>query len=151
MRVRSTIRPSFLASLILLLSASLSISQDSYMETAAEVPAGVHHVSSGGYWSDKDVEGFYRVMVIARGVEHVSHRLFVQWLRSDASTQAYTVVRTVDVKELDLGQGYVFGVTTAFGDLNAFKIAVTARRPNAKEKSFMITAKDVGQYDIRGL
>jgi len=51
-----------------------------------------------------------RVVVVAGGVEHVGHRLFLQWLRSDAKTQSYELVRTVNVTELNLAQGYLLEV-----------------------------------------
>ena len=71
-------------------------------------------------------EGFFRIIVVAGGVEHVWHRLYIQWLRSDARTQGYELIRTVNVQELNLGQGYLLGVKTSFGNFNSFKIDVTA-------------------------
>ena len=148
MRVRLSLKPGLLASVILLVSASLSLAEDDPSVAVELVPAGVHQVNSGGYWSDDETDGFYRVIVMAGGVEHVSHRLFVQWVWSDESPPAYTVVRTVEIKELDLGPGHLLDVTTSFGDFDAFKIAVTSRDRAGKEKSFMIIAKGVGQYEI---
>jgi hypothetical protein len=140
---------SFLAVLLLSLSSAPSIAQNEPFETVEQVPPSVHHVASGGFWTAGKDEGFFRSVVIAGGVEHVSHRLFIQWLRSDAKTQRYTVVRTVNVTELNLGHGHVLEVQTSFGDINAFKVDVTANSRGGKSRRFAITAKGDGKYAIR--
>ena len=139
----------FLAVLLLSLSSAPSIAQNEPFETAEQVPPSVHHVASGGFWTAGKDEGFFRAVVTAGGVEHVSHRLFIQWLRSDAKTQQYTVVRTVNVTELNLGHGHVLEVQTSFGDINAFKVDVTANSRGGKSRRFAVTAKGDGKYAIR--
>jgi len=138
-----------LAVLLLSLSSAPSIAQNEPFETAEQVPPSVHHVASGGFWTAGKDEGFFRAVVTAGGVEHVSHRLFIQWLRSDAKTQQYTVVRTVNVTELNLGHGHVLEVQTSFGDINAFKVDVTANSRGGKSRRFAITAKGDGKYAIQ--
>ncbi|HDO52273.1 MAG TPA: hypothetical protein ENH05_05995 [Rhizobiales bacterium] len=105
---------------------------------------------SGGFWTAGQDEGFFRVAVVAGGVEHVSHRLYIQWLRNDAKTQSYELVRTVNVKELNLGQGYVLDVKTSFGEFNSFKIDVTANSRGGKTERFAVTVKGDGKYVIGG-
>ena len=135
--------------LLLSLSSATSIAQNEPFETAEQVPPSVHHVASGGFWTAGKDEGFFRAIVTAGGIEHVSHRLFIQWLRSDAKTQRYTVVRTVNVTELNLVHGNVLEVQTSFGDVNAFKIDVTAKSRGGKSRHFAITAKGDGKYEIQ--
>ena len=48
------------------------------------VPPSVSSVSSGGYWEYGGSSGTYRVVVVNSGYEHVTSRVFVEWLR-DAS------------------------------------------------------------------
>jgi hypothetical protein len=140
---------SLLAVLLFSLSSAPSIAQNEPFETAEKVPPSIHHVASGGFWTAGKDEGFFRSVVIAGGVEHVSHRLFIQWLRSDAKTQRYRVVRTVNVTELNLGHGHVLEVKTSFGEINAFKVDVTANSRGGKSRRFAITAKGDGKYAIR--
>jgi hypothetical protein len=104
---------------------------------------------SGGFWTAGTDEGFFRAVVIAGGVEHVSHRLYIQWLRINASSQSYELFRTVNVKEFNLGQGFVLEVKTSFGDINSFKIDVIANSRGGKTQRFAITAKGDGTYVIR--
>lgn len=140
---------SFIAILLLCLSALPSRAQNEPFEAAEQVPASIHSAMSGGFWTRGKDEGFFRTVVTAGGVEHVAHRLFIQWLRFRAMSQGYELVRTVNVKELNLGQGYVLDVKTSFGDINSFKISVTANSRGGKPKRFSITAKGDGKYTIQ--
>ena len=137
------------AILLLCLSAPPSAAQNESFEAAEQVPAGIHNVMSGGFWTLGEDEGFFRAIVTAGGVEQVVHRLYIQWLRSDAKTQGYELVRTVNIKELNLGHGHVLEVKTEFGDINAFMIDVTANSRGGEARRFAITAKGDGTYTIQ--
>ena len=139
----------FLAVALLCLSAPPSAARTEPFEAAENVPSSIHSVMSGGFWARGGDEGFFRVVVVAGGVEHVSHRLYIQWLRSDPKTQSYELIRTVNVTELNLGQGYLLEVKTSFGDINSFKISITANSLRVKTRSFAITVKGDGKYVIR--
>jgi hypothetical protein len=139
---------SLFAIILLCLGTLPANAQNSAFEAAEKVPASVHSAMAGGYWSRGKVEGFFRTVVVAGGVEHVSHRLYIQWLKVNAKTQSYELIRTVNVKELNLGHGYIFGVKTSFGDVNSFKIDVTAKTRGGKTRRFAITAKGDGTYSI---
>lgn len=140
----------FSAVFLLCLSlATPSNAQNEAFEAADQVPASIHSAMSGGYWTAGKDEGFFRVVVVAGGVEHVSHRLYLQWLRIDAKTQSYDLLRTVNVKELNLGHGFVLEVKTSFGDINAFKIDVTANSRGGQANKMAITVKGDGKYAIR--
>lgn len=135
--------------LSLCVSVAVSYAQNEPFEAAEQVPPNIHLVSAGGYWKQGNDEGFFRVVVVVGGVEHVSYRLFIQWLRTSAEKRSYEIIRTVNVKELNLGHGYVLDVKTGFGDTNAFKIDVTANSRGGKSKAFIITAKVEGKYAIQ--
>lgn len=149
MRHAYKLAASFFAILLICLSALPAISQNEPFEAAENVPVGIHHVAAGGFWTVGKDEGFFRAVVIAGGVEHVVHRLYIQWLRSDPNKQSYELVRTVNVRELNQGQGHVLEVKTSFGDINAFKVDVTANSRGGKAKRFAITAKGDGKYAIQ--
>ena len=140
---------SFSAIVLLCLSALPSNAQNESFEAAEQVPASVHSAMSGGFWTRGKDEGFFRAVVIAGGVEHVAHRLYIQWLKTDAKKQSYELIGTVNVKELNLGHGHVLEVKTSFGDINSFKIGVTANSRGGKAKRFAITAKGDGKYTIQ--
>lgn len=149
MRHAHRVVASFFAILFLCLSAPPSNAQNESFDAAEQVPASVHSAMSGGFWTRGKEEGFFRVVVIAGGVEHVAHRLYIQWLRTNTKKQSYELVRTVNVKELNLGHGFVLDVKTSFGDINAFRIDVTANSRGGKVKHFAITAKGDGKYEIQ--
>lgn len=137
------------ATVLFCLSATPAYAQNESFEAAEKVPAGIHYAAADGFWTQGKDEGFFRAIVTAGGVEHVAHRLYIQWLRSDAKTQGYELVRTVNVKELNLGHGHVLEVKTAFGDINAFKIDVTANSRGNGARKFAITANGKGKYVIQ--
>ena len=137
------------AILLLFIGTVPANAQNQAFEAAEKVPASVHSTISGGYWSRGKDEGFFRTIVVAGGVEHVTHRLYIQWLRADAKTQRYELIRTVNVKELNLERGYFFDVKTSFGDINSFRVDVTAKTRGGKTKRFAITATGNGEYSIR--
>ena len=140
----------FLVMLLLLsLSSARPMAQNEPFEIAEQLAPGIHHVASGGFWTAGKDEGFFRVIVIAGGVEHVSHRLFIQWLKTDAKTQRYEALRTVNVTELNLGHGHALEVHSSFGEINAFKVAVTANSRGGKSRHFSVTAKGNGKYAIQ--
>ena len=155
MRHAYQIVASFVAMLLLGLNlATPSNAQNEAFEDAEQVPAGIHNVAAGGSWTAGKDEGFFRVVVVKGGVEHVSHRLYIQWLRNDAKTQGYVLIRTVNVKEFNMGSGgnwagFVLEVKTSFGDINSFKIDVNANSRGGKAQRFAITAKGDGKYTIR--
>lgn len=141
---------SFVAMLLLGLSlATPSNAQNEAFEAAEQVPARIHSIMTGGIWMRGKDEGFFRVVVVAGGVEHVTNRLYVQWLRVDYETQGYELIRTVNVKQFNEGYGSVLKVKTASGDINAFKIDVTEKSKSGKAKRFAITVKGDGKYTIR--
>jgi hypothetical protein len=140
---------SFLTILLLCLSTLASNAQNESFDAAEQVPSNIHSVMSGGFWTSGQDEGFFRTVVTAGGVEHVSHRLFIQWLKNNAKTQGYELVRTVNVKELNLGHGHTLEVKTSFGDVNSFKIEVTVYLRDGKAERFAITVKGNGKYVIQ--
>ncbi len=149
MRRAHRVVTSVAAIFLLCLSALPSIAQNQSFAAVEGVPANIHSVLSGGFWTRGKDEGFFRTIVTVGGVEHVAHRLYFQWLRINANSQSYELVRTVNVKELNLGHGYVLEVKTSFGDINAFKVDVTANSRGGKARRFAITAKGDGKYTIR--
>ena len=81
-----TVRGVFALLFICLISPP-SIAQNESFKAAEKIPVNIHSVMSGGYWSAGKDEGSFRAVVTAGGVEHVVHRLYIQWLRNDAKTQ----------------------------------------------------------------
>jgi hypothetical protein len=124
--------------------------QDALLGDSKALPASIHKVEAGGYWSRGKEEGFFRVVVVAGGVEHVVHRLYLQWLAVDPDSQKYRVVRTIPVREINKGHGSVLEVKSTFADLGRLKVAITARRRGGgPAKRFVLTAQADGTYSLR--
>lgn len=72
----------FATAAALLLPLLLSVAaraQDEWLKDVRSLPPHVHSVHSGGFWEHGNQEGFYRIVVMAGGFEHVIARLYVQW------------------------------------------------------------------------
>ena len=123
--------------------------QNAAFEAADNISPNIHTVQTGGYWAVGNDEGSFRIIVTAGGVEHVSHLLYIQWLRNNTTTQSYELVRTVWVSELNSEQGQVLEVANLFGDENAFEINVTANSRGGDAKRFAIIARGEGKYLIK--
>jgi hypothetical protein len=44
------------------------------------VPLSVETVETFGFWSEGKAEGSYRLVLLQKGYEHLSHRLIIQWI-----------------------------------------------------------------------
>ena len=111
--------------------------------------AKVHAVVSGGYWSHGGREGFFRTVVMAGGVEHVSHELYLQWLQIDLGTQSNKVIKTAGIPQInDASGGYVLDVKAAYPGSNSLKLTVTARSERYPQADFIITGKGDGSFAV---
>jgi hypothetical protein len=70
----------------------------------SEVPAVVHSVVSGGYWQSEHASGNYRIVLVNTGFEHVTTRVFVEWVAGPAnSATSPSILSSVEPK-LPFGQ-----------------------------------------------
>ena len=131
-------------------AAAPAHAQDTLLGAAKRVPGRIHKVDAGGYWARDKQEGFFRVVVVAAGVEHVVHRIYLQWLTIDPDSQDYRLVGTTPVKELNEGHGSVLDVKTEYPDLGRLRVTINASpRGGGPVKRFVLTAKGDGTYTLR--
>ena len=146
-------RFAIISSLVLIVVAGAdwrSVSaQEGFAADALATPLSIHQVISGGYWSKSDDEGFYRVLVVAGGAEHVVHRLFLQWVKVPPDPEPYEMVRSTEVSELSAGQGYVFKVRAEFPGLKHMKLSIDARHRSGKTVHFTVVANSDRTYGIQ--
>ncbi len=133
----------------IMLSATPVSADDLALEQAELVPAVIHVVQSGGFWSTGDDEGYFRAVIISGGVEHVSHQLFIQWMRSNSESQDYELARTAKVEELS--NGNVLEVSTDFGDINAFEVNVAASSRDGNVTKYQIVVGARQKYSLQKL
>jgi hypothetical protein len=120
---------------------------DEFLKDAKGMTPYAHQVSSGGYWHRGSEEGFYRLVVMAAGVEQTRHWLYLQWLKADTGTQAYQVVQTLPINELNQGHGYLLKTSSEYPDLNQLKATVTINDLRSRKESYAeITAGPPGSY-----
>jgi hypothetical protein len=107
-------------------------------------------VHSGGFWEHREQEGFYRVVVMAGGFEHVIARLYVQWITTDQDTRDYKIVRTVNVSEFNSGGSSVIQPTIRFvpGAKN-LQVALAIKRRDGKAEKRTLTVWPDGRYTLK--
>jgi len=131
------------------LASAPSAAADDFLTDAKGIPASIHEIAAGGYWSAAENEGFFRVVVVAAGVEHVVHRLYIQWLAIDAETGGYRLVRTVAVEEINGGPGATLDIEAAFPDLNRLDLSIEVHpRGGGPGQSLVLVAGGNGAYEI---
>ncbi len=113
----------------------------------------IHAVVYGGYWSSANVEGYYRAVVTTAGAEHVSQRLFLQWVRVNLEDGTYKVTATVPVKEINEGdaQGSLIEMKPdKSSKLGKFRMSVKVTKVRSEEVAHFTLASDgrPGEYTI---
>ena len=135
------------------ISSDVLAGQGGIPETVRELGTDIAAVESGGYWSRDSEEGSFRLVVTAAGIEHVNHRLFLQWIKNNIDDGTQVVVSTVSIDEINSGQseGYVIDLArdkdAKFGTL---RVKVSARRERSNDKiTYELTADGrVGRYKL---
>lgn len=134
---------------ILCFSAAPLNAQSGSQSIVQQLPAPIVQVMTDGFWTrDKD-EGFYRVIVVSGGVEHVSNQLFIQLMKVNSDQQNYRIDKTLAVKELNKEHGSTMTMKTNFGDINAFEIEVAVNKRGGQSKRFKILVNGSGKYKIK--
>ena len=126
-----------------------ALAQDSPEADAKATPSGVHQVFSGGYWSDGKLDGHYRIVVVTAGFEHISHRVFIQWVAIDQDNHNLKILRTVPVSEISELSGVVTDVRPQFKPNNPLRFTVTLEGRDGVKRKRSVTATADGRYTIR--
>lgn len=66
---------------------------------APQVPTSVTEVHTGGWWQADGKSGTYRVIVVNQGWEHISSKVFVEWVSEPSDRESTQEV----VSSLELG------------------------------------------------
>ncbi len=123
--------------------------EDSPEADAKAVPPGIHQVFSGGYWMHGKDDGHYRIVVVQSGFEHISYRLFIQWIVIDQDNHDLKIVRTVPVVEINDLSGVISELKPQFKLNNPPRFNVTIEGRDGKKRRYAITATPDGRYTIR--
>ena len=73
------------------------------------VPAYVTALASGGYWEEGDRAGIVRVIVVQQGWEHVTSRVYLEWIE-ERPAHASNIIRQAPIDEIN--QAGVWSVDT---------------------------------------
>jgi hypothetical protein len=137
------------AALLLPLSVAAR-AQDEWLEDVRSLPPHVHSVHSGGYWEHGNQEGFYRILVMAGGFEHVIARLYAQWISTDQDTRDYKIVRTVNVTEFNGGGASVIQPVLRFTPgAKKLQVALAVTRRDGKTEKRTLTVLPDGSYTLK--
>lgn len=94
----------------------------------------IETVASGGYWEANGKEGSYRVIILLDGWEHLSNRVFLQWVEVDQEKQEFHSLRIIPIPEVSEGR---WRVTEAKFELvgEQWRIVLPARGQDVDRKA----------------
>lgn len=107
----------------------------------------ISSVVSLGNWETTEQRGFYRFVTVSGGWEHVSSKLYVQWV--SVSPEAQTLVAEVPIQELNHSY-FNFQSPVCGKNCDSFNIKVSVRYPEG-DKMFNIKTSSVGKYTLSEL
>lgn len=113
-----------------------------------EVDADVAFVSTGGAWSKGDRTGFVRVVVVNGGFEHVTSRIFLQWLAVNRQRGAWTV-ESMPVASINQPGVWSLGQPAISHENDVTVVRLHATNPyDGEEAVFMLSVKDLGDFAV---
>jgi hypothetical protein len=148
-KIVSTIRALSAGLAMALLSVSAAAqSGDPDLAQVEALPQRIATVYSGGAWQQGGQEGFYRAVVTGGGIEHISNRLYVQWLALDFETNGYRLMRTVAIDEVNNSQAAI-GIEPDLYDPDEPHIKVNVTYRDNTERSFRLVLMPDGEYQLK--
>ena len=110
-----------------------------------EVPSSVRTVASAGYWKASGRTGTYRLLVVNEGFEHVSSRLFIQWVAEPTSRESEpTVISVVEAKLPNEQQPTSFDASlrsVAVGRVEVALSGVATHEPKLKVQAIFVATE----------
>ena len=128
----------------------LSVGLTNAVAPEQDLDADIQLVATGGLWRHNDRHGSCRVVVRARGWEHVRSEVTIQWLTADASTQSVAILHSETVGELS-EDNWTNVQALRFlpdGPDNAFEVQYTQRPSDEVVLQSILVCKEPGHYAV---
>ena len=128
----------------------LSVGLTRAAPTKQEVDIDIQLVASGGLWNHDGRSGSCRVIVRAKGWEHVRSYVTIQWLASDATSRSVAILRSETVRELSEDEWTNVRALRFLpnGPDNAFEVQYTQRPSDEVVRQLLLVCKEPGRYAI---
>ena len=128
-------------------------SQEQIPKSITSLSTDIVSVETGGYWSKSEIEGFFRVVVVASGTEHVSQKLYLQWIKTTGDDGMHAVAASVPIDEITADQSQATIVRTALdknAEFGTLRMTVTVDRERSeKAQTYILTADgEAGKYKL---
>lgn len=112
----------------------------------------VSQVVTGGSWERGHTEGQYRLIAYGCGAEHISHHLYVQFVKADARTQSITIVDTIPITETQDMNAVFRNIAIRPFEVHApvvFEGQVGRTTKNGEEEqAFRLRVQQDGRYEL---
>ena len=131
-----------------------SASQAAPRSKASGVPSSVESVVSGGYWEAGNGHGRYRVIVENIGWEHVTSRVYIEWIAERPHEQRLAVVATAVLDELVHNWSIGSAKIRPSKGAGPLKSGATLELPatnayDLRERKFVLELEGPGHYRVR--
>jgi hypothetical protein len=141
-----SLRACALTLLLVYAEGTAAVIQDPFEAGVAAIPSEVREVRSAGRWRSADGQGgFYRVITLRAGDEHVVDRLYVQWIRDAAADERPGVVATLAVSEVNDADPLTFSYILRAEATTRLRITVNAHHSyTGARRQFVLFATTPG-------
>lgn len=113
-----------------------------------ELDADVAFVSTGGAWSNDNRTGFVRVVVVNGGFEHVTSRLYLQWLVVDRQRGAW-IVESRSVESINQPGVWSLGQPAIRHEDEVTVVRLQATNAyDGEDTVFMLSVKGPGEFGV---
>lgn len=113
-----------------------------------ELDAEIAFVSTGGTWSQGDRTGFVRVVVVNGGFEHVTSRLFLQWLAVDREKGAW-IVESIPVDSVNQPSVWSLRQPEISHEKEVTVVRLHAANPyDGEDTIFMVSVRGPGDFGV---
>ncbi len=103
-------------------------------------------ITSGGYWEDNDLSGIYRIVVVNQGWEHVSSKVYIQWLQEDTKGSKITIKESLLITNVS-GGNWSIGQPHLEISKSGTKCILSGTNPYTLEESkWVVQLAEVGKY-----
>jgi len=72
------------------------------------IPTNIATINTFGYWIDGEVDGYYRIIIIKNGYEHIKNEVYIQKIKSPESMESDDeIIANISINEINEPNLYV--------------------------------------------
>ena len=115
-------------------------------QDVSKLNPSIAFVTSGGYWEEDDLSGVYRIVVVNQGWEHVSSKVYIQWIQEDTKNPKNTIKESLLITSVS-GVNWSIGQPHLEISKSGTKCTLFGTNPYTLEESkWVVQLAGLGKY-----